>query len=311
MYGIDRGRAGQPADSVIVTGSSTGLGLESALHLAGAGFHVFAAVRDLASADDVLSAAEERGVALRVLRVDLTDSDSIEQAVATVVAEAGGVFALVNNGGVGLRGAVEDSSDAEIRRVFETNVLGTIAITRAVLPHMRAARCGRIVTVTSVGGRVPGFGVTVYCASKFAQEGLGEGLALELAPFGIQSVIVEPGMIRTSRWGEHRGTAEGAADLSSPYYAHFWASEAIADAIVERSPTTPADVAAAVEAALTDEQPRLRYVVGRGARIVIFLRRHLPERLFERLYYGGQLRRLERSVDPELLPRAAREEALR
>jgi NAD(P)-dependent dehydrogenase (short-subunit alcohol dehydrogenase family) len=305
MLGIERGRAGRADDGVIVTGSSTGLGLETALHLAGAGFRVFAAVRDLASGDGVREAANQRGVALQIVRLDLTDPDSIEQAVATVVAEAGGVFALVNNGGVGLRGAVEDSSEKEIRRVFETNVLGTIALTRAVIPHMRAAGCGRIVTVTSVGGRVPGFGVSIYCASKFAQEGLGEGLALELAPFGIQSIIVEPGMIKTSRWAEHRGTAEGARDVASPYYGLFWASEAIADTIVERSPTTPADVAVAVEAALTDEQPRLRYVVGRGARTVIFLRRHLPERLFERLYYGGQLRRLERSARSAVPPAPA------
>jgi NAD(P)-dependent dehydrogenase (short-subunit alcohol dehydrogenase family) len=310
MLGIERGRAGRADDGVIVTGSSTGLGLETALHLAGAGFRVFAAVRDLASGDNVREAANQRGVSLEVLQLDLTDPGSIEHAVATVLDAAGGVFALVNNAGVGLRGAVEDSSEDEIRRVFDTNVLGTVAVTRAVVPHMRAAGCGRIVTVTSVGGRVPGFGVSIYCASKFAQEGLAEGLALELAPFGIQSVIVEPGMIRTSRWAEHRGTAEGARDVASPYYGLFWASEAIADAIVERSPTTPADVAAAVASALTDEQPRLRYVVGRGARIVIFLRRHLPERLFERLYYGGQLRRLERNVDATLRP-PARQEALK
>jgi NAD(P)-dependent dehydrogenase (short-subunit alcohol dehydrogenase family) len=230
--------------------------------------------------------------------------------VDTVVERAGGIFGLVNNAGVGLRGAVEDSSEEEIRRVFETNVLGTIVVTRAVLPHMRAARCGRIVTVTSVGGRIPGFGVSIYCSSKFAQEGLAEGLALELAPYGIQSIIVAPGIINTARWAEHRGTAAGAEDTASPYYGPFWASEAIADRIVARSPTTPGDVAAAIERAFCDEQPRLRYVVGRRAGLAVFLRRHLPERLFERLYYGGQLRRLERLVDPALLP-PAREEALR
>jgi NAD(P)-dependent dehydrogenase (short-subunit alcohol dehydrogenase family) len=288
---------------VIVTGSSTGLGLETALHLAGAGFRVFATVRHPESRGVVLEAAARRGVGLEVVGLDLTDPDSIEAAVDEVIAAAGGVFGLVNNGGMGLRGAVEDSSDEEIRRVFETNVFGTIAVTRAVLPHMRAARCGRVVTVSSVGGRVPGFGVSIYCASKFAQEGLGEGLALELAPFGIQSIIVEPGMIKTSRWGDRRGTAQAATDPASPYHGLFWASEAIADKIVERSPTRPADVARAIHSALTAETPRMRYVVGRGASAVIFLRRHLPQPLFERLYYGGQLRRLERrshgAAEPE------------
>ena len=293
MHGIRKGRAGRPGDAVIVTGASTGLGLETALHLAGQGFAVYATLRDDGRRTDVEAAAATRGVELSVLNLDLEDRGSINQAVSAVVEETGGVFALVNNAGVGLRGCVEDCMEEEIRRVFETNVLGTIAVTQAVLPHMRAAGCGRLITVSSVGGRVCGFGVSIYCASKFAQEGLGEGLALELAPFGIQSVIVEPGIINTSRWHSHRGTAANARDPAGPYHDLFWASEAAADRIVARSPTRPADVARTIHTALTAEQPRMRYVVGRGASIVIALRRHLPQTLFERLYFGGQLRRLE------------------
>jgi NAD(P)-dependent dehydrogenase (short-subunit alcohol dehydrogenase family) len=151
--------------------------------------------------------------------------------------------------------------------------------------------------------------VTMYCASKFAQEGLGEGLAQELAPFGIQSILVEPGIINTSRWHAHRGTAAAAADPTSPYHELFWASEAIADRIVQHSPTRPEHVAATIHRALVAEQPRLRYVVGRGARIVIALRRHLPERLFERLYYGGHIRRVMRTTEPPRV--ASRTEAVR
>ena len=286
------------SDAVLITGCSTGLGLETALHLADRGFAVYATVRDGAQRPAVLEAAAERGVELRALELDLTDRDSVERAVGEVVAEAGGIFGLVNNGGIGLRGCLEDVSAEEVRRVFEANVFGTIAVTQAVLPHMRAAGRGRIVTITSVGGRISAFGVGVYCASKFAQEGLGEGLALELAEFGIQSVLVEPGMIRTSRWGEHRGTAAAAREPGGPYHARFTASEAIADRIVTRSPTRPADVAATIAEALTAEQPRLRYLVGRGARVVVLARRLLPERTFERLYFGGQLRRLERRTGP-------------
>jgi NAD(P)-dependent dehydrogenase (short-subunit alcohol dehydrogenase family) len=294
MHGMKRGRPGRSGDTVIVTGSSTGLGLESALHLADRGFRVFATVRDPGSREEVLQAAADRGVGLEVVALDLTDAAGIESAVRSIIEATGAVYGLVNNGGVGLRGAVEDSSEDEIRRVFETNVLGTIAVTRAVLPYMRSAGCGRIVTVTSVGGRVPGFGVPIYCSSKFAQEGFAESLAQELAPLGIQSIIVEPGIIRTSRWSDHRGTAAGARDPSSPYYDRFWASEAIADKLVERSPTTAADVGETILTALTAERPRLRYVVGRGASVAIWLRRHLPERVFEQVYYGGHLRRLER-----------------
>jgi NAD(P)-dependent dehydrogenase (short-subunit alcohol dehydrogenase family) len=300
MLGIDKGRGGWPGDAVIVTGSGTGIGLETALHLAALGFRVFATVRSVESARGVLDRARLRGLELEVLELDLTDPDSIAQAVESVVDAAGGVFGLVNNGGVGLRGCTEDCSAEEVRRLFETNVLGTISVTQAVLPHMRRAGCGRIVTVSSVGGRVCGFGVTLYCASKFAQEGLGEGLAQELAPFGIQSVIVEPGMLKTTRWSLHRGTAARANDPSSPYHGLFWSSEAIADKIVERSPTRPEDVARAIGEALTADDPRMRYVVGRGASVVIGLRRHLPQTFFERLYFGGHVRRLMRTT-----PRAA------
>ena len=294
MRGFDRGRPGRPGDAVIVTGSGTGIGLETALHLAEAGFRVYATVRRAEQEQELLRAASERDFELRVLTLDLTDRASIDDAVARAVSDTGGIYALVNNGGVGLRGCTEDCSEEEIRLLFETNVLGTIAVTQAVIPHMRRAGCGRIITISSVGGRVPGFGVTMYCASKFAQEGFGEGLAQELAPLGIQSVIIEPGIIKTTRWSRHRGTAARASDPASPYHEMFWASEAIADKLVERSPTRPEDVAGAIAEALTAERPRMRYVVGRGASVVIALRRYMPQSLFERLYFGGHIRRVER-----------------
>ena len=297
MRGINKGRPGRPGDAVIVTGCGTGIGLETALHLAAAGFRVFATVRSPDQRDGLLAAAGERDVKLEVLKLDLTDRSSIAEAVAAVLGAAGGIYGLVNNAGIGLRGCTEDCSEEEIRLLFETNVLGTIAATKAVIPHMREAGCGRIITVSSVGGRVPGFGVTMYCASKFAQEGLGEGLAQELAPLGIQSVIVEPGMIKTTRWSRHRGTAVRAEDPGSPYHELFRASEAIADKLVERSPTRPEHVARAIADGLTSPRPRMRYVVGNGASLVITLRRHMPQGLFERLYYGGHIRRLERRVN--------------
>lgn len=296
MLRVNGGRAGAPGDAVIVTGASTGLGLETALHLAANGFRVFAGVRDPVGRSELERAASDRGLTVELLQLDITDPDSIRRAVARVVGDAGSVFGLVNNAGIGLRGCLEDCSEDEIRRLFETNVLGTIAMTRAVVPVMRRAGCGRIVTVSSVGGRVCGWGVTMYCATKFAQEALGEGLAQELAPFGVQSILVEPGMIKTTRWSRHRGTAARAEDPASPYHDLFWASEAIADRIVERSPTRPADVAQVIGEAMTAPRPKLRYVVGRGASVVISLRRHLPPGLFERLYFGGHIRRVQRNA---------------
>ena len=294
----NHGRSGRPGDAVLVTGASTGLGLATALELAAAGFRVFASVRSDDSRASVEAAAAQRGVSVETIRLDLTDPDGIEAAVAEVLDAAGGIYALVNNGGVGLRGCLEDCSVEEIRLLFETNVMGTIAVTRAVLPSMRTAGHGRIITVTSVAGRVCGWGVTLYCATKWAQEGFGEGMAQELAPFGIQSIIVEPGIIKTERWAEHRGTAAGASERTSPYHGLFWSSEAIADKIVERSPTRPEDVGLVIREALTSQDPKLRYVVGRGAKVAIALRRYLPARLFERLYFGGHIRRLERRALP-------------
>jgi len=288
--------AGRARDAVLITGSSTGLGLETALHLAERGFRVYATIRDPDHRQVVLDAAAARGAELEVVHLDLTDRASIEQAVAAVVDASGGIYGLVNNGGIGLRGCLEDVTDDEVRRLFETNVIGTVAVTRAVLPHMRAAGRGRIVTITSVGGRISAFGVGLYCASKFAQEGLTEALWQEVGHFGVKAIIVEPGIIKTERWGMHRGEAARASDPASAYYHLFRASEAAADRLVERSKTRPADVAATVYKALTAENPKLRYVVGRPAAMVIKLRRYLPERFFERIYFGSFQSRIGREA---------------
>ncbi len=282
-------------DSVLVTGASTGLGLATAVHLAQRGFRVYATMRDLAGRDNLEEAANRAQTQLRVLQLDVTDAASIEQAVGTIVAEAGGIYGLVNNAGVGLRGYFEDLGDDEIRQVFDANVFGVMAVTRAVLPHMRAARRGRVIIITSVASKVASMGLSAYCSSKFAQEGFGESLALEMLPFGIYVSLVEPAIIKTERWGVNRGTARGALNPASPYHALFAASERAADRLVESSPTKPVDVAARVYTALTAPRPQLRYVVGWRAGLVIALRRYLPGELFERLYFGTSVRHVVRS----------------
>ena len=240
MRGMPPGRPGRPGDAVLITGSATGLGLETALHLAEGGFRVFATVRSEASRDAVLAAAAARGVTLEVLQLDLTDGASIESAVAEVVASAGGLYALVNNGGVGLRGCLEDCSEDEIRHLFETNVLGTIAVTRAVLPVMRAAGCGRVITISSVGGRVCGLGRDDVLRDQVGAGGPRRG------PGPGAGAVRHP--VDRDRARDHRDRALVAStaarppapsDPASPYYGLFWASEAIADKIVERSPTRP------------------------------------------------------------------------
>jgi len=283
-----------PCLPVLITGAGTGIGLETALYLAEHGFQVYASAPDLSQQARVDAAAAERGVSLQVLQLDVTDKQSVQAAVDTIVAEAGGIYGLVNNAGIALRGYFEDLSEEEVRRIFDVNVFGTMAVTRAVLPHMRAVRRGRIVIITSVGGRIGSLAVSAYCATKFAQEGFGESLAQEVTPFGVYVSLVEPAIIKTERWGVHRGIAEGALNPESPYYAWFRESERLANRLVETSPTRPMHVARTVHRALTARRPRRRYVVGWRAGLVLTLRRYLPGESFERLYFGQAVRRVTR-----------------
>jgi NAD(P)-dependent dehydrogenase (short-subunit alcohol dehydrogenase family) len=278
------------AKAVLITGASSGIGLEAAVHLAERGFDVYATVRDLARRSALDAEVARRGVALQVLPLDVTDEASVAAAVDEVVERAGGLFGLVNNAGIVLRGYFEDLTEPEIRRVFETNLFGAMAATRAVLPHMRAAGGGRIVFTTSVGGRVGCLAVSAYCASKFAVEGFGEALAQEVAPYGVRVSMVAPAIVRTPVWQENRGVAPAALDPQSPYHRWFVAEERLADHLLRSSPTMTTDVARTIERALTAARPRLRYLVGRRARHVLRLRRLLPGEWFERLYFGAAIR---------------------
>jgi len=281
-------------DSILITGAATGLGREMALYLAERGFRVYGTTRDARQAHDLTTLAAERRVQLRVLPLDVTDVHSIQQAVQTVVTESGGIYGLVNNAGIGLRGYFEDLSDEEIRKVFDANVFGVMAVTRAVLPYMREARRGRIILISSVGGRIGALGVSAYCATKFAVEGFGESLFQEVVPLGLRVVLIEPGIINTERWTTNRGLAKGALNPDSPYHSWFRQVEKESDQLVRASTATPVDVAALVHKALTVRRPRLRYMVGRKARLAVALRRWMPGESFERLYFGIVMRRVTR-----------------
>jgi NAD(P)-dependent dehydrogenase (short-subunit alcohol dehydrogenase family) len=278
-------------ESILVTGASTGLGREMALYLAERGFAVYATMRDTSDAASLLNDARSRNGKLKVLPLDVTDTASIHHAVESIVAEAGGIYGVINNAGVGLRGYFEDLDQEEIRRMFDANVFGVMEVTRAVLPHMRKAKRGRILLISSVGGRIGSLGVSTYCATKFALEGFGESLFMELAPLGIRVSLIEPGIIKTERWTINRGVAARARDPRSPYHAWFMQSEQEAEKLVAASTATPADVAAVIHQALTAEHPQLRYMIGRKAKLAVALRRWLPGDLFERVYFGLVMRR--------------------
>ena len=279
-------------NKVLITGAGTGLGLETALTLAGRGFTVFASVLDAEQQARVASEASQRGVTLNTPIMDVTDEESVQATIDAIVAAPGALLGVVHNAGISLRGYFEDCDDDEIRRVFEVNLIGAMTVTRAVLPTMRAAGLGRLIFVSSIGARVASMGRTAYCASKFALEGFAESLMQEVIPLGIQVSIVEPAIINTERWTVHRGIARRAKDPSSPYLAWFERQEELADELVRTSPTTPDQVADAIYRALTDGRPQLRYIVGKRARLVVTLRRYLPGELFERFYFGEAMRRV-------------------
>ena len=215
------------AQTVLITGCSSGIGRATAEHLAGRGYDVYATARRL----DSLAELEARGC--RTLALDVTDDESVRAAVEQVEREAGGVDVLVNNAGYGRSGAVESIPIDDVRDQFDTNVLGYLRMAHAVLPGMRARRSGRIVNISSVAGRVTMPGSGVYSASKFAIEAISDALRYELGGFGIRVVVVQPGPIRTEFTS---GANDTIADTESAGpYADFHAAVAKADAEGDQS----------------------------------------------------------------------------
>ncbi|MFW6195532.1 MAG: SDR family oxidoreductase, partial [Chloroflexota bacterium] len=254
------------ADSVLITGASSGLGLDMSVRLAEKGFRVYATMKDPQRRGALDAEAERRNVDVTVLPLDVRDERSIQEAVDYVVADSGGIYGLVNNAGISMRGFFEDVSREEIQEVFQTNVLGVMAVTRAALPHMRAAGRGRVIINSSIGGRIGSLGTSTYCATKFAVEGFGESLSQEVSPFGVYVSLIEPGLIHTPIFTYNRRTAEGAHNPSSPYYQWFLREEQLVDRVADSSGIKEEHVTRAVHKALTAKRPRLRYVVGRRAR---------------------------------------------
>jgi NAD(P)-dependent dehydrogenase (short-subunit alcohol dehydrogenase family) len=294
-------------DAVLVTGAGRGLGLETALTLAQAGFHVWAGIRDMQFSASVKQVAHERGVKLETVKLDVTEPASIDAALEDIRNRSDGLFAVVNNAGITARAYFEDFPHEQIQRIFDVNLFGAMNVTRRALPFMRECRRGRIVMMSSVGGRIGSMSVAPYCASKFGLEGFGEALSLEVKPFGIHVSIIEPGIIETDIWDEERRILPNAHDPKRPYYDLFWAAEELAKKLLKTSRLRPDDVGRCVLRALTARKPRLRYTVGRRARFVVGLRRHLPGELFEKIYFGELLRRVSRNASGRRSGRAQQE----
>src|SRR5665213_1792378 len=274
--------------SVLVTGASRGLGCEIALALADQGFRVWAGVRNPEQAAIVAESAK-RNVNIQMVRLDVADDESVDAALRRIEREDGALYGLVNNAGVTSRCWFEDFPESRIREIFEVNTFGPMRVTRRALPLLRKSGGGRIVLISSIGGRIGSPSVAPYVASKFALEGFAESLALELKFFNIGVTLVEPGIVKTEIWGDERILPE-AHRRESPYFKVFWGAEQLAEGALRSSTLIPADVARVVVRTLIAKRPPLREVVGRRAAFVVGLRRHLWGEWFEKIYFGAQVR---------------------
>ena len=260
-----------------ITGASTGIGFEAAKKLSSHGFIVYAGARRV----DRMEPLKALGV--QVLALDVTDDDSMRAAVGRVLEERGRIDVLVNNAGYGSYGALEQVDLAEGRRQFEVNVFGLARMTQLVLPAMRSAGRGRIINISSIGGKFYEPLGAWYHATKFAVEGMSDALRLELKPHGIEVAIIEPAST-LSEWG--RISADGllASSGEGPYAAQArQMADVLASTDRPETSTQPAVIAAAVLHAATAARPRTRYPVGRGAAAILGLRRVLPDRLYDAL----------------------------
>ena len=259
----------------LVTGASSGIGEATARQLAAAGFTVYAAARRA----DRLQKLAQAGI--HPIAMDVTDDASMQAGVQAILTEQGRIDVLVNNAGYGSYGALEDVPMEEARAQMEVNVFGAARLTQLVLPAMRAQHSGTIVNVTSMGGKITTPLGAWYHATKFALEAISDCLRMEVAPFGIDVVVIEPGGIRTE-WGGIAADKVRAVSSHGPYapQGNAVASSLTSESTRRRS-SPPELIATTITKAITTRRPRTRYAVGYGAKPMIFLHGLLPDRTFD------------------------------
>jgi NAD(P)-dependent dehydrogenase (short-subunit alcohol dehydrogenase family) len=269
--------------TVLITGASSGFGLLASVALAKRGWHVIATMRDLGRRSLLEEPARAAGVGERieVHALDVTNSGQIETIASEVGRRKVPLDAIVNNAGFALPGFADDVTDAELRQQFDTNFFGAAAVTRAFLPQLRRQGFGHIVMISSVSGRMGFAGVGSYSASKFALEGWTESLRYEMMPLGIQVVLIEPGAFETDIWTRNAKIAENLTNPSSPNATRVGRWQAKIQTGTKKG--NPQPVIDRIVAVLENPRPKLRYVVGRDAKIGLLLRSLLPWSMFERL----------------------------
>ena len=262
----------------VVTGASSGIGFETALALAREGYHTYATMRDATKSDKIKELGEKDGLKISVLELDVDDDDSVKVAIKKILDEKQRIDVLVNNAGWGLWGCVEDVSVDEFKTQFETNFFSVIRLIQEVGPTMRKQGSGKIINISSVAGRIGFPASPAYISSKFALEGLSESLRLEMAPFGVDVIIIEPGVIKTNFLNPVRLAKKSESDTA---YRDITTKVVSGVKMMAEMGTPPKEVADTIVKSINDDKPLPRYIVGNDASMFLEAKKSKTDIEFE------------------------------
>jgi short-subunit dehydrogenase len=267
----------------VVTGSSTGIGYETAVLLARSGYQTYATMRDTKKSERLTEIAKSENLPLIIAQLDVNNDKSVKDAIDKILSEQERIDVIVNNAGYGLFSPIEELSLDQIKEQFETNFFGAIRVIHAVIPTMRKQRAGTIVNVSSLVGRVGLPLSSAYVATKFALEGLTESVRYELSQFGIKVILIEPGVIKTNfienlKTSTVSESKSNYADLNESISKRF-------ETMMANSSTSPKVVAETILNAVTSEDPKLRYIVGEDAQSILKIRNDNSDEKFENWIY--------------------------
>ena len=262
----------------VITGTSSGIGFETALALAREGYHTYATMRDITKSDKIKEIEKKESLKIDVLELDVDNEDSAKTAIQQILDQKQRIDVLVNNAGWGLWGCVEDVSVDEFRAQFETNFFSIIRLIQEVTPTMRKQGSGTIVNVSSVAGRIGFPASPAYISSKFALEGLSESLRLEMAPFGVNVVIIEPGVIKTNFLNPMKMAKRSESDT---VYRDITVKVTSGVKMMAEMGTHPKEVADTIVKATKNENPLPRYIVGNDASMFLEARKDKTDIEFE------------------------------
>jgi len=267
----------------VVTGSSSGIGFETSLLLARKGFYTYATMRNLNKSVKIEEIAEKEDLHLKVLKLDVTDDESVKDAIRQIIDESPRIDVLVNNAGYGVMGAVEDLSMNDFKSQFETNFFGAIRVTKEVIPIMRKQGNGNIINVSSVGGIIGLPLNSAYISSKFALEGWSESMRYELEQFGIDVTLIEPGVVKTNFFENvviNNNT--GSTDNKTSAYSQLTQKlfEGFVPMLTSSTSSVPLDVAEVIYQAIESNNREVRYPVGKDAVSIIKTRQKLSDKDF-------------------------------